>query len=271
MALSDVDNAMRTAARAWALANGLAFTWDNVPARDGAAKSLVWLFRPTQTSRLTGHTARTIGVIDASIQVPAGSGLVDALVLAKGLADEFRRESFAGAVVLDEIAIAPAGPVGASFAVSVRIPWDHDERRVPQGVVEPAASTNVVLAYQDFRARWDSKVRAPLALPSFFDNSPEVDAAVPPWALVSWRTLEPVAVEMRTLRVPGRVIAALNYPSGIGVEAAETAIRTIVRAFDECSFRGVTFGTPVVTRAGRTPLDTWQANVRLPFHYEVRT
>jgi len=271
LALSDVDNAMRGVAKAWAHANGLEFVWDNSPALQPTGPTLEWAFRSSGSRRLTASTVRTTGVIEAGILVPVGEGLVGGLTRAASLKAAFLGGVFAGASVLDEIATTPSGRhQGTRYRIAVRIPWEFDERRVPQGVVGPHEAPGELAAYQAFRGRWEQEVRAPIALRTFFDNSPAVDDAVPPWALAVWRTLEPIPREMGTLHVPGRVIVALNFPAGSGVDAAEAAITTIVRAFDECSFRGLTFGTPVVTRVGRTPNETWQANVRLPFHYEVR-
>jgi hypothetical protein len=88
---------------------------------------------------------------------------------------------------------------------------------------------------------------------------------------VSIRFLNPVRLESRTLRMPGSVIAALNHSLGTGVQAANLAASTIEKAFHQLTIRGISFGTPVPTRVGRTPNDTWQTNVRLPFHYDVRT
>ena len=70
--------------------------------------------------------------------------------------------------------------------------------------------------------------------------------------------------------MPGRVIAALNLPIATGVQVANTAAPAIAAAFTDCTVRGVVFGTPVTTRVGPTPLNTWQTNVRLPFHYDQR-
>ncbi len=270
MALSDVDNAMRLAAQAWATANGLAFRWDNTPAQSITQKTLAYAFRPFEGGRLTGATVRTSGTVVAALYVPAGTGIIDGLTLGESLLAAFKGQVFAGADVLDEASVARVGREGANYRIDVVIPWEFDETRVPQGAVGPHQTPGMLVAYQAFRARYEAKVRAPLALKTFFDNSPVEENEPPPWAIATFRTLQPLPVELRTLRVPGRVIVAFNYPLGTGVAACEVAISTVVRAFDECSFSGVTFGTPVVNRVGRTPKETWQANVRLPFHYEVR-
>lgn len=271
MPLTDVANAMRAAAATWAQGRGLAFAWDNGPPRDPhAAATVVWSFEPGPADRLTGEVVRATGFAVADVWVPAGSGALVALGHAEHLLGVFRGQEFAGAVVLAEGHVGSIDRDAGSYVVEVRIPWEFDERRVPQGVVGSYAPPGVVAAYQAFRERWEARVRAPLALPTFFDNSPPASQA-PPWALCAFRILQPNPVETTTLRVPGRVIAALNHPIGAGVSGSEAAIGTIVRAFDQCSFRGLTFGTPEVTRVGRTPDETWQANVRLPFHYEVTT
>lgn len=272
MALRDVENALRVEAAAWAQSNGLQFHWQNTGAKNPhSGESVAWRFEPGDSERLTASLVQHRGRAEARIYVPAGVGVVRALQLAESIESQFRGRIFAGGVVQDEIAIAKVGREGSSYRTDVLIPWEYDERRVPQGATGLHETPGAVVAYQGFRQRWEARVRAPLSLRTFFDNSPPEDDAPPPWAYATFRTLQPVPVELQTIRVPGRVIAALNFPLGAGVANCETAITTIVQAFDECSFRGTHYGTPVVTRVGRTPLETWQANVRLPFYYEVQT
>jgi hypothetical protein len=271
MPLRDVGNAMRAAAETWAQGRGLAFVWDNgAPKHPAATPTLVWSFEPGSTDRLTADVVRATGQVVAEVWVPAGSGALAALGHGENLLASFRGQEFAGAAVLDEGHVAGVEREGPSYVVEVLIPWEFDERRVPPGTVGAFATPGVVAAYQAFRERWEAQVRAPLGLPTFFDNSPPATES-PPWAICAFRILQPNPIELRTMRVPGRVIAALNHPIGRGVSGSDSAIATIVRAFDQCGFRGLTFGTPDVTRVGRTPFDTWQANVRLPFHYEVTT
>jgi hypothetical protein len=272
MALRDVENAMRVEAAAWAQTNGVQFHWQNTEAKNPhSGESVAWRFVPSTQDRLTSMLVQHTGSVEARVYVPAGLGVIRALQLAESIESLFRGRVYAGSTVQDEIAIVKVGREGSSYRIDVRIPWEFDERRVPKGVVGLHQTPGAVIAYQAFRQRWESLVRAPLALKSFFDNSPPEEDAPPPWAYVTFRTLQPVRVEVQTLSVPGRVIAALNFPLGDGVANCETAITTIVHAFDECSFRGVRFTTPSVVRVGRTPLETWQANVRLPFAYEVHT
>lgn len=272
MALADVENAMRVEAAAWAQSNGLQFHWQNAaPKNPHSGESVAWRFLPAGGDRLTGSLVQHRGTAEARVYVPAGVGVVRALQLAESIESLFRGRVYAGGIVQDEIAIVKVGREGSSYRMDVVIPWEFDERRVPQGVVGVHETPGAAIAYQAFRQRWESRVRAPLGLRTFFDNSPPDDDVAPPWAYATFRTLQPVRIEVRTIRVPGRVIAALNHPLVGGVANSEAAITAIVHAFDECSFRGIHFGTPSVTRVGRTPLDTWQANIRLPFDYEVHT
>lgn len=272
MALRDVENAMRVEAAAWAQSNGLQFHWENTGSKNPhQAPTLVWRFRPAAGDRLTGSLVQHRGTVEGRLYVPAGSGADRSLQLADGLESLFRGRTFVGGAVQGETSIVKIGRESTSYRTDVVIPWEYDERRIPLGVVGLHETPGARVAYQAFRQRWESRVRAVLNLNSFFDNSPPEDDSPPPWAYATFRTMQPVRVETKTIRVPGRVIAALNHPLGEGVANSETAIETIVHAFDECSFRGIHFGTPSVTRVGRTPLETWQANVRLPFSYEVRT
>lgn len=271
MTLIDAENAMRVEAQTWAQANAVEFAWDNGPPKDPhTAPTIEWQFRQAEPERITGATLKRNGVARGRIYVPAGSGALAALQLAESLQDLFRGRAYVGAEILDEVHIDQVGRDGPSYVVEISIPWEFDERRIPQGAVGLQETPGAVIAYQAFRQRWESLVRAPLSLRTFFDNSPP-EAEPAPWALAKFRTLEPVPVEMQVIRVPGRVIVALNFPLGAGLQACETAATTIEHAFDQVTFRGICFGTPVVTRVGRTPADTWQTNVRLPFHYDVRT
>lgn len=272
MTLAALENGMRSAAAAWASANGLAFAWDNSPPRNPhSAKTLVWSFRIFSQDRITGSLVLVQGEAVGRIYVPAGTGALDGLALADGLQATFAGMVYGGGDVGPEIAIRHLGREEQSYVFEVAIPWSIDEHRIPIGAIGEQGAPGAADAYQAFLARWEQTVRAPLGLRSFFDNSPPSNGDAPPWALVSFRLLGPVAVDMATTRVPGRVIAALNFPLGTGLTDCEAAVATIQRAFDQTTFRGLVFGTPSVTRFGRTPIDTWQTNVRLPFHYDVRT
>lgn len=272
MTLVDVENAMRVEAQTWAQTNSLAFAWDNASPKDAhVAKTLAWAFLPREPERLTDSLVVHQGIARARLYVPAGSGALVALQLAESLQSQFRGRVFAGGSTLDEVAIEHVGREGPSYCVDVLIPWEFDERRIPIGAVGLHEVPGAVIAYQAFRQRWEQTVRAPLSLKSFFDNSPPADTEPPPWAFAAFRTLQPVPIEMQTIRVPGRVLVALNHALGTGVQASNTVAAAIVRAFDQATFRGVCFGTPLVRRIGRTPAETWQTNVRLPFHYDVRT
>lgn len=272
MTRADVENALRVEAQTWAQANALVFAWDNAdPKNPHAAKTLAWSFQPAEPEQLTDLVVQHRGTVEAEVYVGAGDGALEALQLAEGLRSLFAGRVYAGGETLHEVRIDPVGRVGTSFVVSVSIPWEFAERRVPRGAVGLHETPGAVIAYQAFRQRWEQMVRAPLSLRTFFDNSPPSAAEQPPWAFASFRLLAPVRLETTTIRVPGRVIAALNFSQGIGVQACEVATAAIERAFHQITFRGVCFATPTVTRVGRTPADTWQTNVRLPFHYDVRT
>jgi hypothetical protein len=270
--LADVENAIRVEAKEWADARGLQFAWDNAAPRDPHAQAtLVWAWRPAAApEQLTDLQLRHVGVVEAEIFVPPAKGLLEALAHAESLQAQFAGRLFAGGETLAEVAIGGGRREGASYVLPVTLPWEYVERRVPRGAVGVHETPGAASAYQAFRQRWESLVRAPLSLRSFFDNSPAATEA-PPWALVGWKLLEPIRIETSTLRVPGRALVALCHPAATGVQAANLAASTIERAFHQVTFRGVCFGTPSVTRVGRTPADTWQTNVRLPFHYDVRT
>lgn len=271
MTLVDVDNAQRVEAASWALANGLQFLWGNTASRDPhAAPSLVWRFEPETQDRLTGATVLHRGTTRASIYLPAGAGLLAALALAEGLQSLFRGRVYAGSMTLDTITIEIFGREAGSYRVDVSIPWEYDEQRIPQGAVGLYETPGAIVAYQAARQLWELRVRAPLSLVTHFDSSPPADV-VAPFAVVRFRTLQPIPVEIRTLRVPGRLLVNLHEPLGAGVTAGSETADAIVRAFDEVSYRGVIFHTPAINVIGRTPIETWQVNVRLPFHYEVRT
>ncbi|MFY9345575.1 MAG: hypothetical protein WAT39_24000 [Planctomycetota bacterium] len=272
MTLAAVENGMRVEAKAWADQQSLVFAWDNADTKDPhAARTLVWEWRPASQEQLTSHTVRHLGAAVGSIYVPAGTGILAALQLAEGLEARFRGRLYAGGEVLPEIRVDNGGRRGPSHVATVSVPWELIERRIPAGAVGIYSTPGAVAAYQALRDLWETKVRAPLSLPSYFDDSPPAATEPPPWALVGFRLLDPVPLEVGTQRVPGRAIAALNHAPGIGVKDQEAAVDAITRAFHQTALRGVVFGTPSVTRVGRTPVNTWQTNVRLPFHYDVRT
>jgi hypothetical protein len=264
------ENALRLEASEWAQGAGLVFVWDNAAPRDPhAAKTLDWQFEPGQPEQLTSLQVRHRCSVNASIYVPAGSGMVAALQLAESLRQAMAGLRVAGGEVLAEVEIGAARRDGPSCVIDVRLPCLLDVRRVPLGAFGAQLQASALTAYQAFRARWESRIRAPLNLPTYWDDSPPA-SPTPPWAWASWRTLEPVPLEIGSLRVPGRVIVAMNHALGSGVQAANSAASAIEASFHQCTFGGLVFGTSVVTRPGRTLIDTWQTNVRLPFHYDQR-
>lgn len=271
MTLTQVENAQRVDAASWAVANGLVFVWDNSTVkRVHDQPTLVWLFNTDTSEPLTTASLEHRGAVNASIYMPAGSGAVEAITLAESLAELFRGRVYQGSEILDEIAITMRGREGASYRVDVQIPWTYREDRIPQGAIGLYETPGALVAYQAVRQLWETRVRAPLSLKTYFDNTPSAVPS-PPFAIARFRTLQPIPVELGTLRVNGRLLVALHDNLGDGLAFAEEAITTMVGAFSECMHRGVFFGTPLVNRIGRTPNNTWQANVRLPFYYEVRT
>lgn len=278
MTLLAMENALRVAGEAWATSHGLAFVWDNAVAKDPrAVPTLVWEWRPAAPEQLTDLVVRHRGVVDAAVYVAGGTGMLSAdgrgaLQLAESLVGEVAGRLFGGGETLTRVTIGAGRRDGTSYVVPVSIPWEFDERRVPLGAVGPQGIPGAVAAYQAFRERWHQKIAsAPLSLQTFFDNAPPAGTEPPPWAFASFKLLQPVPLEVDSQRVPGRVIAALNFALGSGVAACAAAADAIARAFHQCTVRGICFGTPEVARIGRTPLNTWQTNVRLPFHYDVRT
>ena len=271
MTVAAVENAMRVAASNWASKNGFAFAWDNGPVVDPTAvPTLVWEFQVADESPRTIGTTVATGFAVGTLYLPAGRGALIALQVAENLRDSIAGGTFAGATAEPDASIGPLARDGISMTVEVSIPWELDEPRRVVGAIGVQGEASDSLAYAAFRERWDALVRVPLGLRSFFDDSPPDAALTPPWCFASWRTLTPVQLEGGLQRVPGRVIAALNYPLATGVQAANTAASAIASAFHQCTVRGVVFGTPATERVGRTPLNTWQTNVRLPFHYDVR-
>jgi hypothetical protein len=269
--LLDVENAQRADAASWALANGLLFAFDNDRAVDVHRQpTLVWLFRPSDRPRLTGETVLHSGDVEARIYVPAGTGAMDALELAEALQAHFRGKLYAGSPTLDEARIDLVGREEASYRVDVSIPWEFHERRVPQGVTSPWEQPGAVVAMQAVRELWHTHVTLALGLDSYFDNDPP-EGVVLPFAWPRFRLLQPFAVDLSTVRVPGRLVAALHFPLGTGVAEHQPKVEAVAAAFDQRTHRGVVFQTPTVNRIGRTPFDSWQANVRLPFYYDVRT
>jgi hypothetical protein len=269
--LEQIEAAQRVEASTWAVANGLTLIWGNGAARDPHAQpSLVWQFLPGSQRRVTAATVLHTGRTEGRIYLPAGTGIVDALALAESLESLFRGRIFAGSEMLDEIEVTNRGRDGASWRVDVSIPWEWDEKRIPQGTVGIHETPGAVIAYQAVRQLWEQHVRGPLGLVTHWNNEAP-KTAQPPFCLAGFRTLQPIGIEMRTIRVPGRVLAGLHVELGTGTAAAEAAITAITRAFDQITYRGIEFGTPLVNRIGRSPINTWQANVRLPFHYDVRT
>ena len=271
MTLRDVENAQRVEGSTWALGNGLQFLWSSGDAGDVHAQpSLVWSSAVESSERLTSRTLVHTGAVNGAIYVPAGSGVVAALALAESLVALFRGRFYAGSRVLDEATISPAQRDGASYRVDVTIPWEFDEQRIPQGAVGLYQTPGAVVAYQAVRQLWELHVRAPLQLTTFFDNAPSTDTS-PPFAFARFRVFSGISVEMRTLRFPGRLLVALHHPLGLGTEAARAAVDAIVQTFTQCNYHGVVFGDPLVNRIGRSPTNTWQTNVRVPFYYDVPT
>lgn len=271
MTLAAAENAMRLEAQAWAEDAGLQFAWDNgEPKNVHATPTLVWEFERAQPDRYGTTTLAHAGIARGLVYVPAGSGGLVALQRAESLRDLFAGRIYAGAQTGSEVAIDFEGRDLTSYVASVTIPWQYEERRIPTGPVS-YETPGAVVAYQAFRQRWEQLVRAPLSLRTIFDDSPSGDTGSPPWALALMRLFAPTRVEVQTMRVAGRVLVALNHPLGTGVQAANTAADTIERAFNECCFRGIHYGTALVNRVGRTSIGTWQTNIRLPFYYEVRT
>lgn len=262
---------MRVEAQAWAVENGLQFAWDNSsPLDEDRASTLVWEWRESVPVNLTLSRVLHQGTATGRIVVEAAGGLA-AVTLATSLRDRFAGKLFGGGEAKAAVEIRSLGRQDSTSAMAVIIPWEIDLVQVPLGRVAAGAQATELSAYQAFRARWEQRVRAPLGLPSFFDDSPPKDTDNPPWALCGWRTFRPVQIEQALQRVPGRVIAALSHRLGTGVREANLAAGAIVRAFHECSFGGLVFGTAEVSRIGRSRLNTWQTNVRLPFHYDQRT
>ncbi len=271
MTVADLENALRVAASTWAGVNGYAFAWDNGPPVDPrAAPTLVWTFQTESEERLTGDVVLAEGVATGTLWLPAGRGAVSAIAIAKSLRDAVAGQAFGDGETGSDAAIGPMRRDGPSLLIDVRVPWELDERRRVVGAVGVQGEASDVVAYQAFRERWEQLVRVPLNMRTFFDDSPPDATLAPPWCLASWRTLRPIPLEKHLQRVPGRVIAALNLPLATGVQVANTAAPAIAAAFTDCTVRGVVFGTPVTTRVGPTPLNTWQTNVRLPFHYDQR-
>jgi hypothetical protein len=265
------ENAVRAAGKAFADDESLAFAWDNSPPKDPtAAPTLVWSFGRGLPEQITNLVVVHRGTVDATFWLPLGSGLMRGMELATALGSEFAGEHFAGGQVLHEVQATPLGRDGDSYRTRSVLPWEFVERVVPVGMISNAAP-DALGAVQAIAQRWESAVRAPLNLTTYDDNSPPaVDAALP-YAFRSTRILAPVHLETGLLRVLGRVEAILQHKLGSGVQLAEQQALHIERAFHQITFRGLCFGTPTVTRVGRTALDTWQTNVRLPFHYDVRT
>lgn len=272
MTVAAFENALRVAASTWAGVNGYAFAWDNGPPVDPrAAPTLVWSFRTASEERLTVDVVLAEGVATGTLWLPAGRGGLAALAVAKSLRDALADLAIGGGETGKDVEIGPMRREGPSLQVDVSVPWELDERRVVVGPVGPQGEATEVTAYQAFRERWEQLVRVPLGMRTFFDDSPPDDSVAPPWCLATWRTLRPIPIERGRQRVPGRVIAALNLPIATGVQVANTAAPLIAGAFTDCTVRGVVFGTPVTTRVGATPRNTWQTNVRLPFHFDQRT
>lgn len=271
MTVADLENALRVAASTWAGVNGYAFAWDNGPPVDPrTAPTLVWSFRTASEERLTGDVVLAEGIATGSLWLPAGRRAVSALSIAQSLRNSLAGLTIGGGETGRDVEIGPMRREGPSLVVDVSVPWEIDDRRVVVGAVGPQGEATDVTAYQAFLERWEQLVRVPLGLRTFFDDSPPDATLAPPWCLASWRTLRPIPLEKHLQRVPGRVIAALNLPPATGVQVANTAAQAIAAAFTDCTVRGVVFGTPVTTRVGPTPLNTWQTNVRLPFHYDQR-
>lgn len=270
MKLQDAENTLRVAAQSWAALNSLQFLWDNAPAVDaGLQPTLSWGFRTESVERLTIDMVQHAGAVLASVFVPAGQGVNEGFALAESLVALFRGSVHSGIEMLDEASVVSQRRVGANYRIDIRLPWTFTERRVAQGAVSPFETPGFASCYEATRERWETEVRAPLDVRCYFDNDPPEEVN-PPFLWVRFRLLEPVSIELGAMRVPGRILCALHYPLGSGVNDAEIAIQTMVSAFDECVHRGVVFGTPRVTRIGKTPSSTWQAVVRLPFYYEVR-
>ena len=155
MTLEQVEAAQRVEAQTWAVANGLAFIWGNGAARDPHAQpSLVWQFLPESQERVTPATVVHTGRTEGRIYLPAGTGLIDAIALAESLQALFQGRIFAGSDTQDEIEITNRGRDGLSWRVDVSIPWEWDEKRIPQGTVGIHETPGAVIAYQAVRQLW---------------------------------------------------------------------------------------------------------------------
>lgn len=270
MTLAAAESALRVAAKAWADANSFAFHWDNAAPREVTGRLLSWAFQTEDSGNITDLIVQHQGRIEASLWLPAGEGAALAVQLAESLREEFVGNIYAECEILDESGLTPIGRSGPRFGVMVSLHFEMFERTIPGGPVGAYEDPTAALAFEAVRERWESQVRAPLLLRTFYDNAPPDAAEPPPWAFVSVKLLRPVRLETTSVRVPGRAIAALNHAPGIGVQDANNAASLASAAFHQCTIKGICFGTPSVQRVGRTSADTWQTNIRMPFHFDLR-
>lgn len=271
---SDLEAALRAAAVAWAAAQGVGFLPENgAPAGPTAVGTyLRWKHR-TDGERAMGLGSRIeeTGEAVGELLVGVGTGVVALLGHAESLAAALQAAVLPLRAELWPVAAQQrVGKQDAYYRLDVRLRWRQEVVRIAQGGVSAAVTESSANAYAAVCAHWDARVRQPLGLKTFLDNQAPEPGTPPPWALLSYRTLPPATLETRLTVVPGRVIAALNWHAAGGTDPAATdVIEAIKRAFDRVTVRGVKFDVPEATRVGLTPVGTWQANIRLPFAYEV--
>jgi hypothetical protein len=211
------------------------------------------------------------GVATAQVFVHAGQGPVQALTYAQGLKDALGGKIYGEGESLSEVQIDPLERQGASFTVSVVVPWKMCQNYTTGGQVTPALQPqpDMVECYTEIRKAWRDHVQPSLSgVPTYFDNAPSEEVSMP-FCMNMISTFPPFAIEMGTLRTEGRIICALHFPPGTGSSALWDAINVIVEAFDSKTYGNIKFKTPVIGRNGRSDINSWQANVRLPFHFEV--
>ena len=270
--IQGLDNAMWADAQAYASSNGLRADRSSTGAfNPHQSDCIVWSFEPRERNRLTRGKIEHEGVATATVFVHAGKGPVQALTYAEGLKDALRGRIYGEGESMAEVRIDPLDRQGASFTVSVVIPWKLCQSYISGGqITQPLQhQPDMVECYTEIRKAWRDYVQPSLTgVSTYFDNAPSEEISMP-FCMNMISTFAPIAIEMGTLRTEGRIISALHFPPGTGFSALWDAVNVVVEAFDSKTYGNIKFKTPVIGRAGRSDINSWQANVRLPFHFEV--
>lgn len=270
MTLQDVENAMWGELRTYADANSLRTDRGSVGAfNPHTSDCIVWAFKPVERTNLTIKQVEHKGHCRGRIYVPAGSGPLAALTHATAIQALFLGKTYAGAETLAESWVESVQRDGPSYTVDVVIPWEWYECPTGGGLVLAPTQDDgdIVEAYTMVRTVWRDSVQPNITATTYFDNTPDGEVALP-FIMANISTFEPIPLEVGLIRTSGRVLCAIHFPPGTGFTALWSAIGVIVEAYERKRFGNVTFETPTIGQVGRSTLNSWQASIRLPFHYD---